>query len=115
MRREPTEGERALLARLAARWHGRSPRWVDEILVSSMNDGGMGSLRLWPMRDAGIERTFGRCVAEYLYTDTDGVDVLVSLNVDDAGEPFELDIWRTDFTAQREPRLESWPPSPPAP
>jgi len=37
-------------------------------------------------------------VAEYQFTDADGVEVLISLNVDADGRPFELDVWKTDFS-----------------
>lgn len=41
---------------------------------------------------------FGGQVAEYQFTDADGVEVLASLNVDQDGRPFELDMWKTDFS-----------------
>ncbi|WP_420885213.1 DUF6984 family protein, partial [Candidatus Symbiothrix dinenymphae] len=30
--------------------------------------------------------------------DEDGVDVIASLNIDDTGDLYELDIWKTDFS-----------------
>jgi hypothetical protein len=36
-------------------------------------------------------------VAEYIFKDADGVDVIASLNVDQNNELFELDIWKTTF------------------
>ena len=38
-------------------------------------------------------------MAEIQFTDTDGVEVLASLNLDQDGKPFELDVWKTDFNA----------------
>jgi hypothetical protein len=43
-------------------------------------------------------RRFGERVAEFCFEDADGIDVLVSLNVDQGGHPFELDVWKTDLS-----------------
>jgi hypothetical protein len=61
----------------------------------------MGSLELAVANAPLVNRRFAKRVAEYQYTAEDGVEVLVSLNVDDHGFPFELDVWRTDFSASR--------------
>jgi len=97
--REPTDPERRLLALLAEQASELEPGWHEELLVSEMDDGGMGSLRL-SVRGAPIpeKRRFGRKVAELQFTDVDGVEVLVTLNVDADGKPLELDIWKTDFS-----------------
>ena len=74
-------------------WAGR----LDYLKVRDMPDSGMGSLCfVSPMRSPH-ERRFGRRVAELQFNDVDGVAILASLNVDDEGELYELDIWRTDF------------------
>ena len=75
-----------------------SPHWKDNLLVIPMNDGGMGSLQLLPDGIKQENRLFGKCISQYQFTDKDGVEVIVSLNVDDKGELFELDIWKTDFS-----------------
>ena len=61
-----------------------------------MDDGGMGSLRLQVDTSGGIRR-FGRCASELRFRDVDGVLVVATLNIDDAGLPFELDMWKTNF------------------
>ena len=95
--REPTDPELRLLRRLGARAHWNMPDWLEGLRVRSMEDGGMGSLLLL-VRDASTtERRFGGRVAEYEFTDVDGVPVLASLNVDRNGLPFELDVWKIDF------------------
>lgn len=97
--RKPTSGERALLRLLASRWSDQPPTWVDTILVQSMEDGKMGSLRLTAEPGAAKEaQVLGRKVAEHQFTDVDGVEVIASLNVDQRGRPFELDVWKTDFS-----------------
>jgi hypothetical protein len=71
-------------------------RSFSERLVEDMSDGGMGSLRFV---DAGHRvRRFGKKIAEAKFTDEDGVPVSAVLNLDDNGEPFELDIWKVDFS-----------------
>jgi hypothetical protein len=48
---------------------------------------------------ARSERFFGSRVAELQFADTDGVQVIASLNVDKDGDLFELDMWKTNFSA----------------
>ena len=60
----------------------------------------MGSLRLWVPGATGVQR-FGAAVAELEFTDSDGVPVSVSLYVDQEGRPFELDLFKADFSALR--------------
>jgi hypothetical protein len=63
-----------------------------------MNDGGMGSLELKLPQSRSDARTLGSQVAELGFVDHDGVAVIASLNVDQDGLPFELDVWKTDFS-----------------
>ena len=99
--REPSDPERSLLAFVAKLATEIDPRWVEGVKVRTMDDGGMGSLELAPPGGFGFPRRFGRKVAEYQFTDDDGVEVLVSLNLDSDGKPFELDVWKTDFSPLR--------------
>jgi hypothetical protein len=62
--------------------------------VADLADGGMGSIRFV----ADHARTLGRCAAEAKYLDGDGTVVSIVLNLDAAGDLFELDIWKVDFT-----------------
>jgi hypothetical protein len=93
--RSPSPSERALLVRLGGLAHLPSD-WLDRVRVREMPDGGMGSLQLSIDDESGSR--FGETVAELRFADRDGVPVLVSLNVDQEGRPFELDIWKTDFS-----------------
>jgi hypothetical protein len=70
-----------------------------DLEVETMNDGGMGSLKLLPKGNSSDNRVFGKQIAECMFFDTDGISVVVSLNIDDKGELFELDIWKTDFSS----------------
>ncbi len=93
------DSERALLTRLSAQLGDAAP-WVDRLdslRVQDMPDGGMGSLYFASGTKTSEGRKFGGRVAELQIDDTDGVAILVSLNVDTDGELYELDIWRTDF------------------
>ena len=98
-RRKMTIQESELLKKLLTRANLNPPfDWENELLVSEMNDGNMGSLYLYP---PGItennQRLFGQQISEYIFKDTDNIDVIASLNLDKNGMLFELDIWKTNF------------------
>jgi len=67
-----------------------------------MNDGGMGSLRFVTNRSRGAK--YGKRIAEAHYTDSDGIPVLITINIDQYGDLFELDVWKVDYTP-----LKRWP------
>lgn len=96
-RRKPTDAEQRLLTVLWSK-AGLPKVWLNVLEVQPMNDGGMGSLRLVIPDAGGISSAFGKQAAEVLFEDTDGVKVIASLNLDKGGVPFELDIWKTDFS-----------------
>ncbi|SFT97122.1 hypothetical protein SAMN04489724_3063 [Algoriphagus locisalis] len=75
--------------------------WESQLLVMPMKDDGMGGLLLFPNGEIIEGREFGSQVSEYQYTDCDGVEVIVSLNIDKEGKLFELDVWKTDFSPLR--------------
>jgi hypothetical protein len=62
-----------------------------------MSDGGMGSLRLIGKQSSG-GREFGRQLAAVRFIDLDGTIVVATLCADKSGDPFELDLWKTDFS-----------------
>lgn len=96
MTRKLSEAERGLVSFLLGK------EIPDTLEADSMPEG-MGSLRFvgWS------ERKFGSCVGETTFTDSDGVLVVVGLNLDQAGELFELDMWKVDFSpVKRIPPLE---------
>ncbi|WP_425127984.1 DUF6984 family protein [Burkholderia gladioli] len=93
------DNERALLTALIA---GR-PR-AEELLgslanvrVEEMNDGGMGGLRFCTS-DARPRRLDVQLV-EKEFIDSDGVPIMVAVNLDEYGELYELDIWKVDFSS----------------
>jgi len=59
-----------------------------------MNDGGMGSLLF--VRESVGERRFGQELGEADFDDVDDVLVSVTLNLDQNGDLFELDVWKVD-------------------
>ncbi len=66
-------------------------------MVRRMNDGGMGSLRFEPKTDE--QRVFGGVLAEAQFLDRDGVSVCAAINLDKAGNLYELDLWKVDNSA----------------
>jgi hypothetical protein len=77
---------------------------LDNLQVQEMNDGGMGSLRLYPTGDPKIERRLGKSLAQAEFTDDDEVLVSVVINLDDVGKLYEFDVWKVDFSP-----LIAWP------
>jgi hypothetical protein len=68
--------------------------------IEPLSDGGMGSFRI----GAADGRLMGKVASECHFTDSDGVEVLAALNLDQTGALFEVDIWKVDFTP-----LNRWP------
>jgi hypothetical protein len=97
--RKPTPKELSLLELLVRRAPSLQlpPNWKDDILVETMNDGGMGSLLLFPNGFTSEKRAFGGQVSDYEFFDADDVKVSVALNVDKSGELFEMDSWKVNF------------------
>ena len=72
-----------------------SEGWERSLTVSCLNDGGMGSMKLYmslPPKEI-ISTIF---VSECSFKDSDGIDVLASLYLDH--EICEVDIWKADFS-----------------
>jgi hypothetical protein len=74
------------------------PDWCEHVLVESMSDGGMGSLRLHVEgRERGTRANAGeRSVV--VFKDIDRMEVWATIYVDSNGIPFELDVWKVDFS-----------------
>ncbi|HEX2753449.1 MAG TPA: hypothetical protein VHP34_10190 [Alphaproteobacteria bacterium] len=68
-----------------------------DLQVQEMPDGGMGSLYIVSADRKREDRFFEKCIADIELQDIDGALVIVSLNVDQYGVLFELDIWRVDY------------------
>ncbi|MEI7509920.1 MAG: hypothetical protein WCJ62_10710 [Flavobacterium sp.] len=73
--------------------------WKKSILAFSMNDGNMGSLKLYPDGLYNENREYKKSVvSECEFKDNDGTNVIASLFLDKEGNLFELDIWKVDFS-----------------
>ena len=96
--REPDERERRLLEFLAAKTDAVDSESLSGILVRDMDDGGMGSIELLPRGAQPEAQRIGSVVADHDFLDTDGVSISVALIVDQNGDPFELDVWKVDFS-----------------
>lgn len=64
------------------------------VLVREM-DAGMGSLQF---ASGKAEPRFGDVIGECQFDDEDGIPVIARLIVDEEGDLFELDVWKTDFS-----------------
>ena len=98
LNRKPTIEEERLLELLVKKSSTTIPEnWKDGLLVHPMDDEGMGSLYLFPQGNLVEGRMFGKQVSDFQFADLDEVEVIASLNLDNNGNLFELDIWKTDF------------------
>src|SRR6266403_4933591 len=88
------EEEIAVIKKLASGTSFESEvfRQLGDAPVQDMPDGGMGSIRFCKPD----KRRFGKEIAEGLFKDADGVPVSVTLNLDQHGDLFELDVWKVD-------------------
>jgi hypothetical protein len=78
---------------------GGVPMELDALWATPMQDGGMGNLAIAP-----LGRRFGSAAAECHFYDSDAALASAVLNVDSAGDPLEIDVWRVDFDP-----LVCWP------
>lgn len=96
--RKPTQKEKSLIEFLVKNSSLKQQKYnLENLLVCSINDGGMGSLLLYPNGKIDNKRVFGEQISEMSYDDSDGTKVIISLNIDSEGNLFELDIWKTNF------------------
>ena len=66
-----------------------------DVRVASMDDGEMGSIRFNP---DSSERHFSHQFVESRYTDVDGMEVFIAVNVDERSDLYEIDFWKVDFS-----------------
>lgn len=96
--RIPTQEELSLIDVLVKRADLILPSdWHTKLKVCPMEDGGMGSLIIYPNGEISMNRLYGAQLSELTFQDLDGIEVIATLNSDDKGELFELDIWKTNF------------------
>jgi uncharacterized protein DUF6984 len=78
-----------------------TPAALDAYRVHEMLDSGMGSIRFVVGSESRTGDRFN--VIERLYNDADGVLVSITLNLDDHGDPWEIDVGKTDFSPLKQP------------
>lgn len=74
---------------------------ISSIQLEPMDDGGMGSQKF---SSASIDSKYAGHAAEVAFMDADGIEVSATLDVDQFGNLFELDMFKADFS-----KLEKWP------
>ena len=106
MLRDLTESERRLITKILADSNCEQSvlNQLSSAQVIELNDGGMGSLRF--AREDGKKHRLGKTVSQAEFVDEDGVTVSVTINLDEDGYLFELDVWKVDFSP-----LKRWPRS----
>jgi hypothetical protein len=97
--RHPTADEIRILDFLISSAEGCiiSKDWSVTLMVVEINDGNMGSLRLFPNGIEAADRTFSVQASECQFTDEDDIEVIAFLNLDQFGDLYELDIWKVNF------------------
>lgn len=72
--RKPSDAERHLSAALVGKASSLNlpTGWLESLEVQAMNDGGMGSLRLFPQGVSVATRIFGKRASELIFEDVDG-------------------------------------------
>ena len=95
--RNPTRKEELVIRYLVDKSCYKRLNWEKDLKVADMNDGGMGSLLLIPQGQANKKRLFKEQISEIMFKDIDGVDVIVSLNIDQDNYLFELDCWKVNY------------------
>jgi len=71
------------------------------IKLEAMNDGEMGSHKF---KTNNLDSKFGREVSSCSFIDIDGIVVSVTLNLDQYGDLYELDLFKGDCS-----KLQRWP------
>src|SRR5690348_2640930 len=66
------------------------------VQVCDMPDGGMGSIHFCSGSSAPKRRNPGEQIAEGAFTDADGTPVSITLDLDDRGKLYELDVFKAD-------------------
>ena len=96
------DDEGRLLEHLAAA--ASTPVALASRRAQSLDDGGLGSLRLSSATEVA---RLGSAAAEVVFEDEDGVAVLATLYLDQDKAPFDDDVWKVDFST-----LRRWPGPP---
>lgn len=104
--RDFSDREIALVERLVALvGHPVKGKFPDEFWAQDYIDNLPGSIHILRKSVSKSGRKYGRQIAAGSFTDSDGVFVKISLDVDDSGYLFDLDIWKVSDEA-----IVEWPP-----
>lgn len=82
-------------------------KFFSETRCAEMDDGGMGSIRLLSVGNADDDWEFGGEISSCHFTDADGVMVSAALYADSFGLPFELDVWKVDYSPLKRMPIDS--------
>lgn len=99
--RKLKEEEKLLLLTMLKHAPKKIRNQIEHAVVYDMNDGGMGSICFLSLANEE-GRLLGETIVEAQYTDIDGIEVLISINIDKRGDLFEIDFWKTDFSPLRQ-------------
>lgn len=94
--RKPSKKETQIINYLVLKAHYFKDGWNINLRVTEMNDG-MGSLLIIPQEQINKKCLFKRQISELKFKDIDNIDVIISLNIDQEGFLFELDIWKMNY------------------
>lgn len=101
--RKPTKDELRLLRKLVEISSlFTAEDWEKDLLVKPMVADGMGGLYLYNNNNYTHKRVFGKEVSSIEFYDVDSILIVASLYLDNSGDLFELDIFKTDFTMMKE-------------
>ena len=97
--RRPTKEELSLIKYLLRESNVHlNADWNETLFVRELDDGGLGSLELYPNINILNQRSYGKTRSEHQFLDDEGIPILASLNIDKEGKLFELDMWKVDYS-----------------
>jgi hypothetical protein len=93
-----TRAEYEIVAKLVGKMPhaGKVLKQLRDAQVRDMPDGGMGSIHFCSSSSASNGRKSTEQIAEGAFTDADGMPVSVTLDIDDRGDLYELDVFKAD-------------------
>lgn len=89
-----------VLAYLIGKAHLKLPdKWGQDLHVINMEDGGMGSFSVvYDKNQIQENRSFGRQASDFTINDEDGIPILVTLYLDENDLPYEVDVWKINYS-----------------
>ncbi|MGY0427336.1 MAG: DUF6984 family protein [Polaribacter sp.] len=70
---------------------------LDNLIVDEIGGYPSESISFLSNRD-NVQRKMSKAIIECTFTDVDNIPISISLNIDDEGHLYELDIWKVDFS-----------------